>query len=152
MRKVNKKEVALSILTVLGVFGVLTYGVLNYDYNINNDLIATSDNEYNDSISNEIAQIEQQEVTEIGESKPEVKIIENQSTIAKTNVAETEKDKCNWTNVPNYGTEERTNWYKSCDYALDDSTPEFKIIENNPTAIANDAKNTKEVYKISETN
>ena len=149
MRKVNKKEVALSILTVLGVFGVLTYGVLNYDYNINTDLIANSDN---DSISNEIVQIEQQEVTEIGESKLEVKIIENQSTIAKTNVAETEKDKCNWINVPNYGTEERTNWYKSCDYALDDSTPELKILEKNPTAIANDAKNTKEVNKISETN
>ena len=149
MRKVNKKEVALSILTILGVFGVLTYGVLNYDYNINTDSIATLDN---DSTSNEIVQIEQQEVTEIGESKTEVKIIENQTTMADITIVETEKDKCNWTNVPNYGTEERTNWYKSCDYALDDSTPELKIIENNSTAIANDAKNTKEVNKISETN
>ena len=152
MRKVNKKEVALSILTVLGVFGVLTYGVLNYDYNINTDLIATSDNEYNDSMSNKADQIAQQEITEIGESKPEVKIIENQSTKAEINIAETKKDKCNWTNVPNYGTEERTNWYKSCDYALDDSTPSIKAIQNIPTAIANDSKNTKEENKTSQSN
>ena len=147
MRKVNKKETLLSILTVFGVFGVLAYGIIS-----NIDRMKTIDSHYivsestatEDEQANSPRVTENQEIIENGSAIPEIKIIETADALTESN-----KKDCSWSEVPNYGTEERTKWYKSCNFALDDSTPKIKASFIGKNAIANEPNKTIEIEKIS---